>query len=259
MDFEPPPLGAFRMGWMAPDTGLDRDTRLSLARVLVEIGELYDAELQLASALEEQPDDLTALDLLAKIKHMRGELTSALALWAQVHEPSPRSPAGPIRLASVLQLARDTARGGGEFLALGHYQLWRKPVAHLELEEVFRHFLDRRPDLALEGCEQLVRKYQGKDPELYKLAVLAKAWVSELSGDLEPARSILEELGRERGFETDSDRILALARLYEQIGTDELLEKAIHIYAFFARSFEKVSVLGHLASLHRRLGHDEEA
>lgn len=235
------------------------DDRLGLTRVLVEIGELYDAEALLAGGLEERPDDLRALDLLAKIKHMRGELTGALALWAQVHERSPRSQAGLIRLASVLQLARDTARGGGEFLALGHFQLWRKPAAHLELEEVFRMFLARRPDEALERCDQLARKYQGKDADLYKLAVLAKAWVSELSGDLEPARAILEELGRERGFETDSDRILALARLYEQIGTKELLEKAVHIYEFFARSFEKVSVLGHLASLHRKLAHHEEA
>ncbi len=235
------------------------DDRLGLARVLVEIGELYDAEAHIAGVLEERPDDLCALDLLAKLKHMRGELTGALALWAQVHERSPRSQAGLIRLASVLQLARDTARGGGEFLALGHFQLWKKPAAHLELEEVFRLFLARRPDQAIERCDQLVRKYQGKDADLYKLAVLAKAWVSELSGDLEAARSILEELGRERGFETDSDRILALARLYEQTGTKELLEKAVHIYEFFARSFEKVSVLGHLASLHRKLDHGDEA
>ena len=67
----------------------------------------------------------------------------ALALSAQVHERSPRSQAGLIRLASVLQLARDTTRGGGEFLALGHFQLWKKPAAHLELEEVFRIFLTR--------------------------------------------------------------------------------------------------------------------
>jgi hypothetical protein len=60
-------------------------------------------------------------------------------------------------------------------------------------------------------------------------------------------------------FETDSDRALALARLYSHIGSAELLEKAIHIYQFLERSFEKVSVLGHLASLHRRLGWSEDA
>jgi len=235
------------------------DLRLGYARLLVEIGEPYDAEMQLARVLEERPDDLVALDLLAKIKHMRGELTKAIALWAQVHERSPRSQTGLLRLSSMLQLARDAERGGGEFLVLGHFQLWRKPAAHIELEEVFRLFLARRPDQAQERCEQLARKYQGKDPDLYKLAVLAKAWIAEMTGELDLARSTLEDLGEERGFETDSDRALALARLYEQLGTPELLEKAVHIYQFFERSFEKVSVLGHLTSLHRRLERPEDA
>lgn len=244
---------------MIPVGAPSADERLRLARVLVEIGELYDAEAQLAAALEERPWDLGALDLLAKIKHMRGELTEALALWAQVHERSPRSQTGLIRLSSLLQLARDSDRGSGEFLALGHFQLWRKPAAHMELEEVFRMFLARRPDQARERCDELAGKYEGRDADLYKLAVLAKAWIAELSGELELARSILEGLGRERGFETDSDRILALARLYEQLGAPELIEKAVHIYQFFERSFEKVSVLGHLAGLHRKLGSAEEA
>src|SRR5262245_48036395 len=238
---------------------LTADDRLRYARVLVEIGEPYDAEAQLAAVLEQRPEDLGALDLLAKIKHMRGELTQAIALWAQVHERSPRSQTGLLRLSSLLQMARDTERGGGEFLVLGHFQLWRKPAAHLELEDAFRTFLARRPDEARERCSAIARKYQGRDADTYKLARLAMAWIAELSGDLERAREILEQLGQERGFETDSDRALALARLYEQLGGVELLEKAVHIYQFFERSFEKVSVLGHLASLHRRLGRPEEA
>jgi tetratricopeptide (TPR) repeat protein len=241
------------------DTTRALDSRLSHARLLVEIGDLYDAEAALAPVVEERPDDLAALDLLAKIKHVRGELTAAIALWARVHERSPRSQSGLLRLSSLLQMARDTERGGGDFLVLGHFQLWRKPAAHLELEEAFRLFLARRPEQARERCEQIARKYQGADADLYKLAVLARAWIAELSGDLDEARSILEDLGKERGFETDSDRILALARLYAQIGSAPLLEKAIHIYEFFERGFEKVSVLGHLASLHRRLGHEQEA
>src|SRR5262249_24016305 len=124
---------------------LTADDRLRYARGLVEIGEPYDAEAQLAAVLEQRPDDLCALDLLAKIKHMRGELTQAIALWAQVHERSPRSQTGLLRLSSVLQMARDTERGGGEFLVLGHFQLWRKPAAPLDVEEAFATFLARRP------------------------------------------------------------------------------------------------------------------
>src|SRR5215831_7131148 len=179
------------------------DDRLRYARVLVEIGETYDAEGEIAAVLEERPEDLSALDLLAKIKHMRGELTRAIALWAQVHERCPRSQTELLRLASVLQMARETERGGGEFLVLGHFQLWRKPAAHLELEDAFKMFLARRPDEARERCDQIASRYQGRDPDTYKLAVLAKAWIAELSGDLDAARQILEDLGSERGFETD--------------------------------------------------------
>jgi tetratricopeptide (TPR) repeat protein len=235
------------------------DERLSYATVLVEIGELYDAELEVASVLEEQPEDLTALDLLAKIKHIRGELSAAVACWAQVHAKTPSYGEGLMRLSSILQQARDSERGAGEFLVLGPYQLWRKPAAHLELEEVFRLFFSRRPLEAMGRCDELAAKYRGKDAELFKLAVLAKGWVAQLSGDLERAKSVLEDLGAERGFETDSDRILALARLYERIGSPDLLERAVQIYRHFERHAEKVSVLGHLASLFRRLGREEEA
>src|SRR5258705_279950 len=142
------------MGVMVTPDAVSADDRMAYARTLVEIGEPYDAELQLAQVLEERPDDLGALDLLAKIKHMRGELTEAIALWAQVHERSPRNQTGLLRLSSMLQLARDAERGGGEFLVLGHFQLWRKPAAHLELEDVFRTFLARRPDKAKERYEE---------------------------------------------------------------------------------------------------------
>jgi tetratricopeptide (TPR) repeat protein len=235
------------------------EDRLRYARVLVEIGELYDAEIEVAYVLEQRPEDLPALDLLAKIKHMRGELSAAIACWAQVHAKSPSNLTANVRLNSMLQLAQESEHGPGQFLVLGPFQLWRKPAAHLELEEVFRLFLARRPEEAREKCEQLAKKYRGKDPDLYKLAVLGNAWVAELVGDFEESRAILENLGNERGFETDGDRILALARIYQRIGTPELLEKAIHIYQHLERSFERVSVLGHLASLYRRLGNREEA
>src|SRR5262249_1382455 len=154
--------------------------------------------------------------------------------------------------------AREASQGPGNFLVLGPFQLWRKPAAPLELEEVFRSFLARRPDEARDQSDELARKYAGKDSDLYKLAVLAKAWIAELSGDLEAARSILENLGNERGFETDGDRILALARLYERIGTPELLESALKIYRHCEQREESVSILGHLAAISKRLGRQED-
>ncbi|HEY3202568.1 MAG TPA: S16 family serine protease, partial [Thermoanaerobaculia bacterium] len=231
---------------------------LRYATVLAEIGELYDAELAVAEALEREPESIPALDLLAKIKHMRGELSAAIGCWAQVHAKTHPGEAALMRLSSMLQLASEE-KSNSHFVVLGPFQLWRKPAAHLELEEVFRLFLARRPDEAQERCGELARKYAGKDPALYKLSVLAKAWIAEMSGDWDGARRILEDLGSERGFETDDDRILALARVYERIGTPELLESAVHIYRHCEQRLDGISILGHLALLYRRLGRQDEA
>ncbi len=242
-----------------PATSTTLDDRLRHASILVELGELYDAEAEVEGALEERPEDLTALDLLGKIKHMRGELSEAIACWTQVHEKAPREQGALIHLSSLLQFARESGRGPGNYVALGPFQFWKKPAALLELERAFRLFLEERPDEARKRCEEIARKYRATDVDVYKLAVLANAWIAELSGDLDSARSILESLGKDRGFETDSDRVLALARLYERIGTKELLEKAVNVYQHFERSYEKVSVLGHLTSLCRLLGRTQVA
>jgi hypothetical protein len=159
---------------------------LRYAAVLTEIGDLYDAELAVAEALERQPENLEALDLLAKIKHMRGELSAAIGCWAQVHAKAHPGEAALMRLSSLLHLAGEE-KNNSHFMVVGPFQLWRKPAAHLELEEVFRLFLARQPEEARERCVELARKYAGKDPDVYKLAVLANAWIAEMSGDLEGA------------------------------------------------------------------------
>jgi tetratricopeptide (TPR) repeat protein len=236
---------------------VDTEERLLHAKVLVEVGELYDAEAEVAEVLDRRPDDLNVLSLFAKIKHMRGQLSEAVACWAQLHARTPHNEAALLRLGSMLELAKDPERGAGEFLAFGQHQLWRKPASHLELEGVFHQFLARRPDDARASCDRLARKYRSSDSEMYKLAVLAKAWISELSGDVEGACRILEELGGERGFETDVDRVALLVRVYETLGSPEQIWKAVHICQYLERSYEKISVLGRLASLYGKLGQQE--
>jgi len=223
------------------------------------MGELYDAELVVADLLDERPDDLDALSLYAKIKHMRGELSQAIACWAHIHARSPPPEAALQKLQSILQLALDPERGAGEFLALGQYQLVRKPAAYLELEEAFAAFVARKPDQARIKCDAVARKHKGTDRETYKLAVLAGAWTLELSGDLEGACHMLETLGAERGFETDVDRVLALARLYEQLGGQDKLEAALHICQFLDRRHHRMSISSRLAALHKRMGHSDAA
>jgi hypothetical protein len=108
-------------------------------------------------------------------------------------------------------------------------------------------------------CDRLAQRARAQDPMLFKLAVLAKAWIAEMSGDLEVACSTLETLGHERGFETDIDRVLALARVYERVGTAERLEKAAHVFRFLERSYGKMSALARLTHIYRRLGAADSA
>lgn len=233
--------------------------RVEDARLLVELGELHEAEREIVDVLDASPEDLTSLSLLAKIKHVRGELSQAIALWAQIHARSPHNERALMYLGSILQLARDPERGASEYLALGPGLLVHKPAAHLELEGVFRLFVAHRVEEAYAACERLARKWRAQDPSLYKLAVLAKAWIAEMSGDLDVACATLEELGRERGFETDTDRVLSLARVYERLGTRDRLEKAAHVFRFLERSFEKMSAVARLARIYQRLDDPERA
>jgi tetratricopeptide (TPR) repeat protein len=235
------------------------DLQMHYAQLLVETGELYDAERELAEVLDVRPDDLTALNLLAKIKHVRGELSQAIALWAQIHARSPHNERALMYLGSILRLARDPERGASEYIALGPGQLVHKPVAHLELEAAFRAFLAHRVDDAYATCDRLAHRWRVKDPIAYKLAVLARAWIAEMSGNLEVACATLEALGNERGFETDTDRVLSLARIYERMGTRDRLEKAAHVFRFLERSYEKMSALARLSRLYHRLGDEERA
>jgi Lon protease (S16) C-terminal proteolytic domain len=235
--------------------------RLARSKVLVELGWIEEAEVEVARVLDETPDSLDALSLFAKIKHIKGELSQAIACWAHIHARSPHNENVMMQLAALLQLARDPERGASELLALGPS---RKPAAQLELERAIALFHDRRPEEARACCTALATRYRGRDAQLYKVAVIAGAWIAELCGDLAAARTSLEQLGHERGFEHDLDRLFALARVYEQLATPDALESAAKIYRHVlreldAKGIEKISLYAKLASLERRAGRAAEA
>src|SRR5262245_15846830 len=116
------------------------DGRLSQARVLCELGELQEAEEDVVQILEQAPGDLDALSLLAKIKHMRGDLSQVVACWGQIYARASPHETALMQLKALLHLARDPERGAGEFQALGPFELARKPAAQLALEDAFRVF-----------------------------------------------------------------------------------------------------------------------
>ncbi len=58
------------------------------------MGSVVEAEIEIAHALETDPDCLDAISLLAKIKHIKGELTQTIACWALIHARSVQQRAG---------------------------------------------------------------------------------------------------------------------------------------------------------------------
>jgi hypothetical protein len=239
---------------------MDLVDRLQHARVLVAVGELRDAEREVASVLDVRPDDLAALSLYAKIKHLAGELTLAIACWAQLHARTASEEAARLHIHSLLALARAPAKNAGDFLVMGQHHLVRKPAAYLELEIAFQLYLARRPVEARQACQLVAEKYRGRDRDVYKLAMLSDAWISEHIGELEAACATLEQLGTDRELAADMDRVLTLASLYERIGTRERLEAAMHIYRFLERTrAEGAPIYGYLARGYRRLGDEARA
>ena len=243
---------------MPDPTARDPDG-LGYARVLVAVGELSRAEREVEHVLEATPDHREALRLLAKIKHVRGELSEAIACWAHTHGRSRYHPVARMNLLAMLELARDPERGAGEYVAVGQFQLAPKPRAYLELDAAYRLFLARRPAEARAECARVAARHRGRDRDLFKLAVLADAHFAELSGEITDAIRTLEALGLDRGFEGDLDRIVTLVSLYERAGGEPELRAALNICHYLARNYEELEVHGRLALLHRRLREHDHA
>src|SRR3989475_1749029 len=179
---------------------VQNEARLEEARVLVELGELTQAEAEVAAILEESADDLDTLRLFSKIKHMRGQLSLALACYAQLQaRGTAPGESARLHLESMLRMAQDPERGAGEFLAVGQ-RLVQKPAAYLALEEAFRMYVARRPHEARAVCRRAAARYRERDPEGYRLSVLAPAGDSGLSGGPPAARAALQPLGRGCGL-----------------------------------------------------------
>lgn len=239
--------------------GVSLDDRLLIARVLLESGQPAQAEQLAREVLTTEPNNLSALNLLAKICHIQGRLSETIALWARLHLLAPNREGALAQLGLLHRLAHDSEHALRQWIPLGEGSYARKHQAQLDFEAIISRF--RRHDFqgALAGCEQLAATYKGQSPSLYKLAVLQKAWIQERTHELEGARATLGRLGRERGFETDLDRLSFLARVCERIGTRESLGQALHIYEYLNLHRGKLSVLPRLAALSQARGNHRQA
>jgi hypothetical protein len=221
---------------------------LMRCRVFVELGRIPEAELEVARILERDTDNLDALSLFAKIKHVKGELSHAIACWG--------------RLQTCSQRMLSDAFGGTA--SIGHATATEAAPALRELEPALELLRQNRAAEARAWCVALADRSRGQDPILYKLGVIAGSWLAEVCGDLVGARAELERLGAERGYEHDFDRLLALVRVYDRLGTPDAIEAAAKICRHLLakldeKRVEKLSVLGQLAALERRAGRREIA
>ncbi|HYO54871.1 S16 family serine protease [Archangium sp.] len=239
-----------------PTTSVEE--RLLTARVFTELGLLDRAEELTQEALRSEPNSLSALNLLAKICHIEGRLTETLHLWHRIQMLAPNKEGALVQLGIFNRLAQDDDWVRMSFIQVGE-GFTKKHPAQMEFESTFAKFKDRDFRGALLACEAIAATYQGKVPELYKLAVLQKAWFQEHTDDPQGARATLEKLGRERGFETDLDRLAFLARVCERIGTPAITDQALHIYEHLNVHYGKLSALPRLAALYAAKGDAEKA
>jgi tetratricopeptide (TPR) repeat protein len=231
----------------APASSLD--LRLLHARVLLHLGQSEEAEEIARRVLAEEHNNLSALGLLAKICHIDGRLTEMIKLWQRIHVLAPNREGALAQLGHLHHLARDDDLVRTRFVAVGLNTYARKQPAQIELEKAFARFRNRDFNGALAICDELAAANRGKRPELYKLAILQTAWFQERTGELETARATLQQLGRERGFETDLDRLVLLARICEEIGTPQAREQAIYIQEHLHLRYGKLSALPRLSVL----------
>ncbi|MBI2893232.1 MAG: hypothetical protein HYY06_06735 [Deltaproteobacteria bacterium] len=230
--------------------------RLAIARTLLTVGRPDDAEVEIQKALQIAPHDLDAMSLLGRAKHMRGELSEAIACWERVRAQSAHNEHAMWSLGVLHQLAQDPRRRTGESV-VHDMPTDRRHLAMQEIERAFRLVSDGRAGDGLRMIDRLARREAHRDLDLFKLAVLARASIQDACGDLAGACRTLEALGEHPGFGADLDRLLYLVRLYEKSPNAAAWERALQVYEFLETRLVKNSLLGKLARLHeRRANHD---
>jgi hypothetical protein len=210
----------------------------------------------LASALEATPTDPDALELLAAVKHRRGELTLAIGCWRTTDRL--RSAPRPSVHQALLELRRAAISPGTTHAGAAKIHAMRDLDLAEKLVEAYR-WLER---ISLESARALRHEVatttrDGAD-ELHRLAHFVEASLCDMVGDIVAACTVLESLGRTRSYANDPERLLALAGRYERTGERERATAALRIY-------DRLDSLGHddgtlearRTRAHESLGADE--
>jgi hypothetical protein len=225
---------------------------LVAARLAYEAGLFDRAEAEIGAALEATPEDEATLELAAALHHREGRLSKAIATWDAL--ASRRSAEGSALrdLARVFELALSTPVEG------------RRPPADLdaalhgavaELEQSFRYAMAQNVAAAVRAVDRVAARAQKRDPHLFKVAALQRAWLLEQSHDVAGAIATLERLADEPALASDVERLLALSTLYEREGTPERVRRAVRAVRHAYLVHREPTLLRRLARLLAALGH----
>jgi tetratricopeptide (TPR) repeat protein len=235
------------------------DEVLLLGRLLFSADRVTEADRLLKPMVEQQQGNLRFMKLWAQIKHTQGQLTEAIRAFERVRALAPADESALLHLGIIHRLSQSPDAARRELELVGDNAVARRHLAQLELEKAFQFASKQQFTSAVEICERLAERHRTSDPEIVKLALLQKACLLESIANFDGAIETLEQLGRERGFEDDSDRLRCLARIYELRGAANDLVRAQKVYGFLHQQTGAPEFLSRMARLAERRGDKKEA
>lgn len=232
---------------------------LLLARLLLAADRAAEAHRLLKPLADKMQDNLQFMKLWAQIKHTQGQLTEAMRAFERVRALAPGDPSALLQLGIIHRLSQNPEAARRELELVGDHSIARRHLAQLELEKAYQFAARQQFTSAVEICDALAEKNRGVDRDVFKLAVLQKALLLEGLKNLDGEIETLEAFGRERGFETDVDRLRCLARAYELRARGDDLIRAQRVYEFLFQEKKQPEYLSRMARVAARRGDFAEA
>lgn len=215
-------------------TRLSVDDAVDIARLLLALGRVTDADELLAPSIESGDENVALLMLWARLKHRQGQLTEAIKAIDKLRLIT-RSGHGPIHR---LELIQRIAQARAEEVSQGTTS--RRERAERDLERVFMLAAQSQFRAAIEACAALAEQHQAREHDIYELAMFQQALLQEHIGAFDAALDVLAQLERElpteRRADSRVDRLRTTARLHERRGNPADLRVAGATYRQLAAS-----------------------
>jgi tetratricopeptide (TPR) repeat protein len=227
-----------------------------LARIHIQRKRYAAAEALLRRIVEQMPDQVEALDLLAEIKRRQGETVEAQELVEQAIERSPNSLLRQKQHADIC-LANGATAGAIEsfrkLVKLSDYSVYAKPQQFFDFARVLAQeaaaeadpekspLLREAAELLTKGC----RRFESS-ANIEQQTRLVQANVNVILGKTEQAQaivdSLLEQLEQSPPGDCDSETLQIAAEVYSRLGQGEKAEAMLeHAADLAGGDFERIS------------------